>query len=463
MTTPTATQPADPLALLRTRRYLALLVLAAILGVPIAAIAYGFLKLVDVIQEAVFTHLPSGLGFDGEPLWWPLLPLALAGVLVGLTIRYLPGRGGHSPADGFKARGVITPNQIPGVFLAALATLSLGAVLGPEAPLIALGGGLAVLAVHFSKRDMPAQTVAVVGSAGSFAAIATLFGSPLPAAFLLMEAAGLGGAMLEIVLLPGLLAAGIGALIFVGLDAWTGFGTFSLAIPNLPPYSHPDLAQFGWALVLAPAAAIIGTVIHRLALAVRPHIDRRLVLLTPLAGLAVAGLAIAYAAATGKESSEVLFSGQSALPTFVDQASSYSVGAVLMLLLCKGLAYSVSLSSFRGGPVFPAMFIGAAGGVAMSHLPGLPLVPAVAMGIGAMSVTMLRLPLTSVLLATLLLASDGVAVTPLVIVAVVVAYVVAARIGPPPDKTPAESPPAPAAAPETVTAPDVAPATGAVR
>jgi H+/Cl- antiporter ClcA len=134
MTTPTATQPADPLALLRTRGYLALLVLAAILGVPIAAAAFGFLKLVDVIQQAVFTQLPSGLGFDGEPLWWPLLPLALAGVLVALTIRYLPGRGGHSPADGFKPRGAITPEQIPGVFLAALATLSLGAVLGPEAP-----------------------------------------------------------------------------------------------------------------------------------------------------------------------------------------------------------------------------------------------------------------------------------------------------------------------------------------
>ena len=233
MATPTGTKPADPLALLRTRRYVALLVLAAILGVPIAALAYFFLKLVDVIQNAVFTTLPSGLGFHSEPLWWPLLPLALAGLLVALTIRYLPGKGGHSPADGFKAGGgVITPAEIPGVFLAALATLSLGAVLGPEAPLIALGAGLAVLAVHFSKRDMPAQTLAVIGAAGSFAAIATLFGSPLPAAFLLMEAVGLGGAMLDIALLPGLLAAGIGALIFVGLNAWTGFGEFSLAVPQ---------------------------------------------------------------------------------------------------------------------------------------------------------------------------------------------------------------------------------------
>jgi len=53
------------------------------------------------------------------------------------------------------------------------------------------------------------------------------------------------------------------------------------------------------------------------------------------------------------------------------------------------------------------MFLGAAGGTVMSHLPGLPLVPAVAMGIGAMCVVMLGLPLTSVLLATLLVLLDA--------------------------------------------------------
>jgi chloride channel protein, CIC family len=454
MTTPTAATPAEPqttapsgpLALLRTRRYVGLLVLAAVLGAPIAAIAYGFLKLVDLLQKEVFTSLPSGLGLHGEPLWWPLLPLGAAGLLVGLTIRYLPGRGGHSPADGIRPGGTVRTVELPGVFIAALASLSLGAVLGPEAPLIALGGGLAVLAVRVARKDAPAQAVAVVGAAGSFAAIATLFGSPLPAAFLLMEAAGLGGAMLEVVLLPGLLAAGVGALIFVGLNAWTGFGNFSLAVPHLPPYSHPDLAQFSWALVLAPAAAVVGTAIRRLALVLRPHVERRLVLLTPLVGLAVAGLAIAFTAATGKSSSEVLFSGQSALGPFIGQAAGYSIGALLLLLVCKGLAYGASMSGFRGGPVFPAMFVGAVGGAALSHLPGLPLVPAVAMGIGAMSAVMLRLPLTSVLLATLLLQSDGLAVTPLVIVAVVIAYVVSARItpttagGPAPESTPAPGP-----------------------
>jgi H+/Cl- antiporter ClcA len=103
----------------------------------------------------------------------------------------------------------------------------------------------------------------------------------------------------------------------------------------------------------------------------------------------------------------------------------------------------VSLSSFRGGPIFPAMFVGAAGAMALSHLPGLPLVPALGMGIGAMSATMLRLPMTSVLLPALLLAPDALAVTPLVIVAVVVAYVASERLAPQAADARAEPTPAP--------------------
>jgi H+/Cl- antiporter ClcA len=433
----TATPP-DPVALLRSKSYVALLILAALVGVPVSAAAYFFLALVDKLQGWIFTSLPDGLGFDGEPLWWPIPPLLLAGVLVGLTIRYLPGKGGNSPADGFKAgERPPSPLELPGILLAALATLSLGVVLGPEGPMIALGAGLGALAVRLVKRDAPARVQAVLAAAGSFAAISTLLGSPLTGAFLLMEASGLGGPTLGLVLVPGLLAAGVGSLIFIGLDAWTGLGTFSLAIPGLPPVSSPTGAEFLWALAIGALAVPVGIGIRWLGRFLRPHVERRLLLLTPVAGLAIAGLAIAFASATGKSSSEVLFSGQSDLGPFIANSAGYSVGAVLLLIACKGLAYGASLSSFRGGPTFPAMFLGAAGGVALSHLPGLPLVDGVAMGIGAMTVVMLRLPLTSVLLATLLLASDGLAVMPLVIVAVVVAHVLCARLTPTsPPKTP---------------------------
>jgi H+/Cl- antiporter ClcA len=440
----------DPMAVLRSRGYVRLLVLAAVLGVPISAAAYGFLALLTGLQEWVFTDLPEALGFDAAPLWWPLPPLALAGLLVGLTIRSLPGRGGHSPADGLVVgEGPPSPAELPGVFLAALATLSLGVVLGPEAPLIALGGGLAVLAVRLARRPTPPQATSVVAAAGSFAAISTLLGSPLLGAFLLMEASGLGGPTLGLVLVPGLVAAGVGSLIFVGLDAWTGLGTFSLALPDLPSFTQPTLASFLWALAIGLLAAVLGTGIRRLALALRPHVERRLVLVTPLVGLAVGALAIVYDVVSGHSFTDVLFSGQDAMGPLISQSAGYSAGALVLLVACKGLAYGASMSGFRGGPVFPAMFLGAAGGIALSHLPGLPLVAGVAMGIGAMSVVMLRLPLTSVLLATLLLASDALAVMPLVIVAVAVAYVASARLTPAPAGSPSTGPPAAAPARET--------------
>ena len=424
--------PADPVALLRSRAYVQLLVVAAILGVPVSAAAYGFLALVNYLQQEIFTHLPHGLGFATEPVWWPLPVLAVGGVLTALAIRFLPGRGGPSPADGFKLHGPPAPAELLGVIFAALATLVFGAVLGPEMPLILIGGGLVLVALRAARRQIPDQGRAVLASSGSFAAISTLLGNPIVGAFLLMEASGIGGPMLGLVLLPGLLAAGVGTLIFIGLDSWTGLGTFSLAIPGLPHFSTPTLGEFGWALVIGVAAALLGTGIRWLARFLHPYAERWTLLAVPVAGLAVAALAILYAEGTGKASSDVLFSGQSALPNLIQHASSYTVGALLLLMVCKGLAYGVSLSSFRGGPIFPAMFIGAAGGIAMSHLPGLPVVAGVAMGIGAMSAVMLTLPLTSVLLPSLLLVSDGLAVMPLVIVAVVVAYVAAARIAPAP-------------------------------
>jgi H+/Cl- antiporter ClcA len=422
--TPSASPAPDPLALVRSRAYTLALILAALIGVPVAAIAYGFLALVDWLQQYLFTELPGDLGFATVPPWWPLPLLALSGLLVASGIRYLPGNCGHSPSQGLKTGGSPLPIELPGVALAALATLSLGAVLGPEAPLIALGGGLGGLAVRVLKKDAPPTAVALIAAAGSFAAISTLLGSPLLGAFLLMEAAGVGGAMLAVALLPGLLAAGIGSLVFVGLDSLTGLGTFSLAIPNLPPFSTPTGAMFGWAVGFGLVAPLLAWATYALAGALRPAVHARRIPVTVLLGLAIAALAIAFSQITGKDTSEVLFSGQSALPALITQAGTWSIGALALLVLCKTLAYALSLSAFRGGPVFPSMFIGGALGVMAANLPGMSLVPAVGMGIGAMCTSMLKLPFTSVLLATVLLTSDAYAVMPLVIVAVVVAYVV---------------------------------------
>jgi H+/Cl- antiporter ClcA len=439
MTTPTTSgparpaAPADPVTLLRSREYLRLLVIAAVLGVPISAVAYWFLVLTGALGDWLYTGLPAFLDLDPVPAWWPLPLLGVAGLLVGLVFRFVPGRGGESPLDGFHpGGGAPAPLPLLGIAVASLVSLGFGAVVGPEAPLIAIGGGLAAATVRLARREVPAQALAVIAATGSFAAISALFGSPLAGAFLLMEAAGIGGPLLRPILLPGLLASGIGTLVFIGLDAWTGHGTFSFALPDLPPFARPDIAQFAWAMGIGLAAAVLVTVIRRIAVPLRAPVERRMVVTAPVIGLAVAGLAIGYAQVTGHDVSDVLFSGEDGLPAVVDTSADYTVGALLLLLLCKSLAYVGSLVAFRGGPTFPAVFLGATGGIALSHLPGLPLAPAIAMGLGATCAAMLQLPLTSVLLATLMLGADGLTVMPLVIVAVTVSYVASARLAPRP-------------------------------
>ncbi|MGB3687209.1 MAG: chloride channel protein [Ornithinimicrobium sp.] len=429
----------DPVEMIRSRAYLSALVLAGILGIPIAAVSYGFLALVTKLQDLIFVDLPGDLFSSGTPPWWPLPWLTLCGLLTGLTIRYLPGNGGHSPAFGFQTGGAPVNRDLPGIILAALATLSLGAVVGPEAPLIAIGGGLAALAVHLVKKDAPPMALTVMASAGSFAAVSALLGSPILGAFLIMEVAGIGGATLSLVALPGLLASGVGAVVFVGLGSWTGLGTFSLALTSVPPAVAPTAATMAWAIVVGCLAACLGWVIRWSALSLRPVVHLNRVLVTTCLGLAIGVTAMVYQLISGNSATQVLFSGQDALPNLVENVADYSVATLILLGVCKTLMYSFSLSAFRGGPIFPAMLIGAVLGMLMAGLPGMSMAPAIAMGIGAMCVAMLRLPLTSTLLAVLLLGSDGIAATPQVIIAVVVAFVLTNVLpahGKPPEPVP---------------------------
>ena len=145
----------SPESVLRSRAFVAVLVLAAVVGVIASLAAWCFLELVFYLQRWVFTDIPKDLGFDhGPPLWWYLPVLAFAGLVTAFAIARLPGRGGHVPAEGLNPSPT-QPIDLPGVLLAALASIGLGLVLGPEAPLIALGGGLGFLIVRSIRRDAP--------------------------------------------------------------------------------------------------------------------------------------------------------------------------------------------------------------------------------------------------------------------------------------------------------------------
>jgi H+/Cl- antiporter ClcA len=421
-----AAPPVDPGSQVRSKRYRVLLVFAAVIGVLVSLASWGFLELVHVIQVGVYTDLPGDLGFDTVPSWWPLPWLALAGILTAFAIQRLPGHGGHVPADGLSTGGKpAQPIELPGVLLAALATLGLGLVLGPEAPLIALGMGLGILAFRLVRKDAPQQAVGLMAAAGSFAAVSTIFGSPVIGAVIIIEAAGLGGATLPLILLPGLLAAGVGSLVFIGMGNWTGLSTSAWALTpfSLPPFSGPGWGDFGWTIVLAMAAALVAFLIIEIARWTTRVVSRRPFVLTTAAALVVGGLAIAFNQATDRSVDAVLFSGQDAFGSLLKDAPTLSLTTLALLLVFKGAAWSISLGSFRGGPTFPAIFLGVVGGLLAAHLPGFSETPAVAVLMGAGVVSILRLPLSSVVIALLLTSKAGLGVAPLIIVAVVAAYI----------------------------------------
>ncbi len=422
---PDTSSPPNPESLLRSKDYRVLLVLAAAIGVLVSLASWGYLELIHYLQQWLYKDLPSGLDLSPVPSWWPLPVLAVASVPIAFALARMPGSGGHKPAEGLKAGPPTQPNQLPGVLLASLASIGFGMVLGPEAPLIAIAGGLGILAVRSARKDAPDQVLALIAGAASFAAMSSLFGSPIVGAVIIIEAAGLGGATLPVILLPGLLAAGIGSLVFIGMGSLTGLSSSAYAVAplSLPKYHAPTVSAFAWTIVLAATVAVGIFAIARIGLVVNAATSRRPFVVVPLAALTVGVLAIAFGHFSGKPEDLVLFSGQDTMGAVVNQAGSFSQTAFALFLIFKGLAYGVSLGSARGGPTFPAMFLGIVAGLLCAHLPGFSEAPAVAALMGAGTVSILRLPLASIIIA-MVVSQAGASTTPLVIVAVVVAYLV---------------------------------------
>ena len=258
-----------------------------------------------------------------------------------------------------------------------------------------------------------------MAAAGSFAAISTVFGSPVIGAVILLEAAALGGGgpTLSVVLLPGLIAAGLGSLVFIGMGDWTGLSTSAWALSplDLPPYDGPDWGDFAWTIVLAIAAALVVFVIVEVARLTTRLVSTQPFVLTVAAALVVGGLPSPSTRRPINRRTRCC-SRASTPSKRSSRNPSLSLSTLTLLLVFKGLAWSISLGNFRGGPTFPALFLGTVAGLLAADLPGFSETPAVAALMAAACVSILRLPLASVVIALLLTSQAGLTVAPLIIV-----------------------------------------------
>jgi H+/Cl- antiporter ClcA len=426
--TPSETQPVaggdDPSPpLISGRAYLHLVLLGAAIGIPAALVAALFLALVHDLEHWLWHDLPDGLGHSSAP-WYLGIGLPVVGALVVAAARaLLPGDGGHEPLEGL-ATDPTPVSYAPGVALAALGTLSFGAVLGPEAPIVALGSVVGIAAGRIA--SVGKRGSAVLSSAGEFSAISALFGGPLVAGMLLVEGGVALGAALLPLLLPGLVAAAIGYLVFVGFGSWGGLDTQGLVVPNLPLYDGVHVGDLTIAVVVGLLAALTVAVVRRLGTAVDGSGQRLGMPLLLVAGGLAVGLLAQLADLLGADPVDVLFSGQASIPAVVGEDSTK---IIVVLLVAKFLAYGVSLGcGFRGGPIFPAIFLGIAlASLAVVWFDVSPTL-AVSVGTAAGMAAQTRLIVTPVLLATLLVGSQGLDTVPAAVLATASAWLAMALV-----------------------------------
>ena len=405
------------------REYLHLVLLGAAIGIPAALVAALFLALVHDVEHWLWHDLPDSLGHSSAP-WYLVVGLPVVGALIVAVARaLLPGDGGHRPLEGL-ATDPTPVSHAPGVALAALGTLSFGAVLGPEAPIVALGSVVGIALgriVSIGRRGS-----AVPSAAGEFSAISALFGGPIVAGMLLVEGGVAMGAALLPLLLPGLVAAAIGYLVFIGFGSWGGLDAQGLVVPNLPLYDGVHVGDLTIGIVVGLLAAVIVAAVRRLGKAVDGHGGRvRMPVLLVGGGLAV-GLLAELADLLGADPLDVLFSGQASIPAVITEDSTK---IIVVLLVAKFLAYGVSLGcGFRGGPIFPAIFLGIA--LASLTVVWFDVSPTLAVSVGTAAgmAAQTRLIVTPVLLSTLLVGSQGLDTVPAAVLATATAWLAMALV-----------------------------------
>lgn len=389
-----------------------LLVFAAVIGVLAALTTLGFLYAEHGLQKLLWDELPDALGIDPHP-WLAIAITTIGGLAVGLIIRFAPGHGGPGPAEGHGLGDEGIPMRaLPGLVAAALVSLAVGASLGPEAPLLAIAAALGPWIATRVGRETLGKLFTMAGIGSIFS---LLFGSPLAATFVGLEVTAITGHNLYVFIIPVLVASTAG---FFGFRVLTESSLDSLATLDFPAYTNMDPGHVLAALLIGAAGAAAGLLViatfRVVDGALRP-LDR-----SPVVKATVGGLGIGLVALVAGE--ETLFSGEAQLEALLGSPGSETVAALILILAGKVVALSLSLATgFRGGRIFPVVFIGGTVGLTINQAIGeVPLAVAAAAGMAGATIAILRLPIFAILFISFF---GGPLLVPLIVLAAVVSYV----------------------------------------
>lgn len=361
------------------RKLLRLSIPTIAIGAVSAVMLYVVEELAHALEHGLWSTLPDALGIDPASGWWICGTLTVIGLLVGLVVWLMPGHGGQDSATVHLLAPPLPLRALPSLTIVAVLGLGGGVSLGPEAAIIAINSGILVALIGWLRPTVPIGLVVVLTASGT---IGALFGTPVAAALVFTGMVSVmfhEGALWDKLFLP-LLAASSGA---VTMSVFTD-PQFTLELPAYVTVAPIDLLS---ASVIAMVAAAIGLA----AAAVFPWLHRSFRLLrNPALYITLGGVILGILGAIGGP--VTLFKGFTQMGDLVADRADYSTPSLILIVVVKVLALVVSAAAgFRGGRIFPAVFIGVAIGVVTTALiPSIPLAVATAAGVLGMVLALAR-------------------------------------------------------------------------
>lgn len=343
----------------RARTMLLLSIPAILIGIASSLVLIVAMKIAAILQSILWSDLPAHVGIAADSPLWIIAILTLTGIAVGLVVRFSPGHGGPDPATESLIGAPIATNALPGLLAALILGLAGGVSLGPEHPIMVVN---IALAVALGSRLFPRVSSldwTILAASGT---IGALFGTPVAAALIFSQTLNNSSDVpLWDRLFAPLLAAAAGALT-------TGIffhPNFTLPIPHYPHLRIVDIISGAIVTLIAIAVGMVAVwclprlhaLIHRLK--------------NPVLMLGIGGFLLGILGVIGGHIT--LFKG---LDEMQQLASSQTLGAGDFLLIAVVKLAALVLASacgFRGGRIFPAVFVGVSLGLMLhAHVEAVP-------------------------------------------------------------------------------------------
>ncbi|HCP8488324.1 TPA: ion channel protein [Escherichia coli] len=343
----------------RARTMLLLSLPAVAIGIASSLILIVVMKIASVLQNLLWQRLPGTLGIAQDSPLWIIGVLTLTGIAVGLVIRFSQGHAGPDPACEPLIGAPVPPSALPGLIVALILGLAGGVSLGPEHPIMTVN---IALAVAIGARLLPRvnrMEWTILASAGT---IGALFGTPVAAALIFSQTLnGSSEVPLWDRLFAPLMAAAAGALT-TGLFFHPHF---SLPIAHYGQMQMTDILSGAIVAAIAIAAGMV-------AVWCLPRLHAMMhQMKNPVLVLGIGGFILGILGVMGGPVS--LFKGLDEMQQMVAN-QAFSTSDYFLLAVIKLAALVVAAASgFRGGRIFPAVFVGVALGLMLhEHVPAVP-------------------------------------------------------------------------------------------